>query len=73
MQSCPHCETLRKVELVTRKERVTMKGKEITFKARSYKCIKCNEEFDTAETLDKNLVSARKEYDILYKRDKNGK
>lgn len=62
MKSCSQCEAMREVEMVTREELVTMKGHEITFTAQSYRCLECHEEFDTAETLDKNLESARETY-----------
>ena len=44
-----------------------MKGQIVTFKAHSFRCSHCGEEFDTAESLDKNLESARKEYSKIMK------
>ncbi len=57
--SCPDCETGDNVTPIDYVETVTMKGTEITFPANSFICTGCWGEFDTAETLDKNLASAR--------------
>ena len=60
--SCPECEALRDVNLVERVQTLKMKGIAIKFQAKSYRCDFCEEEFDTAESLDENLNSARMEY-----------
>lgn len=59
---CPECEDICKVELVEIDESVTMKGKEVSFTAFSYRCTKCREIFDTITTLDLNLKRAHVAY-----------
>lgn len=60
--SCPNCEAIRSVEEIFADETLTMKGQEITFKARFYRCQKCNGEFETFDQLGDNLRSAREVY-----------
>jgi putative zinc finger/helix-turn-helix YgiT family protein len=63
---CFTCETERDVELVERKETVTIKGKEVDFTAVSYRCTVCGDEFETPEQLDANLEAAREAYAQRY-------
>jgi len=63
---CFTCETERDVELVERKETVTIKGKEVEFIAVSYRCTVCGDEFETPEQLDANLEAAREAYAQRY-------
>jgi putative zinc finger/helix-turn-helix YgiT family protein len=67
MKPCPRCEANRRVDLVSHNDHVTINGQEISFAAQSYRCRECGEEFDSMETLDKNLESARDTYDRLFK------
>ena len=64
--SCPHCEQVRDVELVEHDETVTIKGRDVSFKAQLYRCATCGEEFETPAQLDINLNAAREAYDRLY-------
>ena len=64
--SCPHCEVVRDVELVQHDEQVTIKGREITFKARFHRCLHCGTEFEMPGQLDANLDAAREAYSRLY-------
>jgi putative zinc finger/helix-turn-helix YgiT family protein len=64
--SCPNCETIRDAEIVERQEQVTIKGREVTFKAQLTRCLTCGDEFDTPEQLDRNLEAAREAYARLY-------
>jgi transposase-like protein len=67
MKPCPRCEADRPVELVVLETSVSMRGKDVSFSSESYRCSVCGEEFDTAETLDRNLERAREEYDRRYR------
>lgn len=69
LMPCPQCEAVRKIELVTYEDRITMKDLVISFPAHSYRCLECHEEFDSSETLDRNLESARR----IFKRQKEKK
>ena len=69
LMSCPECESTQEVNLVDYKMSCTIKGINIEFPAKSYECSKCKEMFDTSETLDNNLLSARKLYDEICKKD----
>ncbi len=64
--SCPHCEALRDVELIQRDEKATIKGREVTFVARLYRCNTCGTEFEAPGQLDANLEAAREAYARLY-------
>jgi putative zinc finger/helix-turn-helix YgiT family protein len=65
-RSCPTCETLRDVELVNRDEKVTIKGREVSFVAHLYRCTHCGTEFEDPGQLDANLEAARETYARLY-------
>jgi putative zinc finger/helix-turn-helix YgiT family protein len=65
-KSCPTCEVLRDVELVDRDEKVTIKGREVSFAARLYRCTTCSTEFEAPGQLDANLEAAREAYARLY-------
>jgi putative zinc finger/helix-turn-helix YgiT family protein len=62
---CPLCEQARDAEVVERDETVTIKGKEVTFPAHFYRCLRCGEEFETSEQLDANLLAAREAFKAL--------
>ncbi len=64
--SCPKCEALRDVEEVARDETVTIKEREVTFRARAYRCAICGEEFETPVQMDANLEAAREAYSRTY-------
>ena len=64
--SCPSCEAVRDVEVVERDEKVTIKGREVPFRARFSRCTLCGKEFETPERLDANLLAAREAYAHLY-------
>jgi putative zinc finger/helix-turn-helix YgiT family protein len=64
--SCPHCEAVREVELVERQEKVTIKGREIAFRAQLWRCKTCGEEFESPGQLDANLSAAREAYERSY-------
>lgn len=63
---CYTCETERDVELVERKETVTIKGREVEFTAVSYRCIVCGDEYETPDQMDANLEAAREAYAQRY-------
>jgi putative zinc finger/helix-turn-helix YgiT family protein len=60
--SCPHCESFREVELEERVEKITIKGREVSFRARFYRCLTCGGEFEAPGQLDSNLVTAGEAY-----------
>ncbi len=64
--SCPNCESLRDVELIVREEKATIKGREVGFPARFYRCKTCGEEIETPDQLDENLNEAREAYARIY-------
>jgi transposase-like protein len=41
--SCPHCELVRDVELIERDETVSIKGRDVVFKAQRYRCMTCGD------------------------------
>ena len=59
---CPTCEAIRDVETVERDEKATVKGREISFKARLSRCTVCGNDFETPEQLDANIGAAREAY-----------
>jgi putative zinc finger/helix-turn-helix YgiT family protein len=63
---CSRCATTRDVEVIEREEKVTIKGKEISFLARFSRCTTCGEEFEGPGQLDANLDAAREAYARLY-------
>ncbi len=63
---CARCGEIREVEIVEREELVTIKGKEISFKARYSRCLSCGDEFEASGQLDANLDAAREAYARLY-------
>jgi putative zinc finger/helix-turn-helix YgiT family protein len=63
---CSRCATTRDVELIDREEKVTIKGKEISFLAQFSRCTTCGEEFEGPGQLDANLDTAREAYARLY-------
>ena len=65
--SCPFCEKTQEVHLVSFDEMVIIKGMCVYFTARSYRCSVCKEIFDTAKTLDDNLIEARANYNEIMK------
>jgi putative zinc finger/helix-turn-helix YgiT family protein len=69
---CSRCGTVRDVELIEREEKVTIKGREVTFHAQFYKCVTCGEEFEVPGQLDRNLDAAREAYARLYEKVEPG-
>ncbi|HUW42092.1 MAG TPA: type II TA system antitoxin MqsA family protein [Rectinemataceae bacterium] len=63
---CSRCATTRDIEVIEREEKVTIKGKEITFVAHFSRCTACGEEFEGRGQLDANLDAAREAYARLY-------
>jgi putative zinc finger/helix-turn-helix YgiT family protein len=63
---CSRCATTRDIEVVKREEKVTIKGKEITFLAHYSRCLTCGDEFEAPGQLDANLDAAREAYVRLY-------
>jgi putative zinc finger/helix-turn-helix YgiT family protein len=53
------------VELVERDEKATVKGREVTFVARLYRCGTCGTEFEALGQVDANLEAAREAYTRL--------
>jgi putative zinc finger/helix-turn-helix YgiT family protein len=64
--SCPKCEALRDVEVISHDETATIKGREITFRVHTYRCATCGEEFETPSQMDANLEAAREAYSRMY-------
>jgi putative zinc finger/helix-turn-helix YgiT family protein len=64
--SCPTCEAIRDVELIGREEKVTIKGREVSFVAHFYRCPTCGKDFEAPGQLDQNLEAAREAYARLY-------
>jgi putative zinc finger/helix-turn-helix YgiT family protein len=54
------------MEIVERKEAVTIKGKEVSFLARFTRCTACGNEFEVVGQLDDNLDAAREAYARMY-------
>lgn len=63
---CSRCGKTRDFEVVEREERVTIKGKEVSFTARFSRCLTCGNEFETSGQLDADLDAAREAYARLY-------
>ncbi len=63
---CSRCGVTRDVEIVEREERVTLKGKEVSYVARYSRCLTCGDEFEAPGQLDANLDAAREAYARLY-------
>jgi putative zinc finger/helix-turn-helix YgiT family protein len=63
---CSHCGTIRNVELFGRDEKVTIKGREISFTAHFSRCTTCGDEVEAPGQLDANLDAAREAYARLY-------
>ena len=64
--SCPHCELVRDTELIERDETVSIKGRDVVFKAQRYRCITCGAEFEAPGQFDRNLNAAREAFARLY-------
>jgi putative zinc finger/helix-turn-helix YgiT family protein len=65
-RSCPHCELARDTQLIERDETVSIKGRDVVFKAQRYSCMTCGTEFEAPGQLDRNLNAAREAYARLY-------
>ncbi len=63
---CSHCATTCEIEIVEREEKVTIKGKEVSYVARLSRCTVCGDEFEAPGQLDANLGAAREAYVRLY-------
>jgi len=63
---CSRCATTRDIEVVEREEKVTIKGKEVSFVAHFSRCTTCGEEFEGPGQLDANLDAAREAHARLY-------
>jgi len=63
---CSRCATTRDIEVIEREEKVTIKGKEVSFVAHFSRCTTCGEEFEGPGQLDANLDAAREAYARLY-------
>lgn len=63
---CSRCGVTRDMEIVERKEEVTIKGKAICFLAHFTRCTTCGNEFETPQQLDDNLDAARETYARMY-------
>lgn len=63
---CFICEVEQNMEVIERKETVTIKGKEVNFTAVLCRCPQCHEELETPEQLDANLEAAREAYALRY-------
>ena len=62
--SCPYCEKVRDIEVVTREEQMEDNGVEFRYKVQQCLCKTCNEVFETAEQMDANLIAAREAYQV---------
>jgi putative zinc finger/helix-turn-helix YgiT family protein len=63
---CSRCATTRDFEVVEREEKVSIKGREVSFIAHFSRCTTCGEEFEAPGQLDANLAAAREAYARLY-------
>ena len=62
---CPVCGMEHEITLCSRKNRIEIKGVEVEYDEKYYKCPKFNDEeseFGSAKILDENLLNARNEY-----------
>jgi putative zinc finger/helix-turn-helix YgiT family protein len=64
--ACPRCEMNRDVEVLERMETVTIRGRDVAFKAQLSRCTVCGEEFEVPGQLDVNLTAARESWSRLY-------
>ena len=64
-----YCETVQDVQEIECTEKIEYKGKNIIYKAVHYQCCKCNEVFDSAEMMDKNILSAKNAYELNYAKE----
>ena len=64
--ACPRCEMNRDVEVFEREETVTIRGREVAFKAQLSRCTLCGEEFEAPGQLDANLTAAREAWSRTY-------
>ena len=63
---CPYCETVHNVKKIKRIENIIFKERLVEYEAIHFECCKCHECFDSAEMMDKNLLSAREAYEAKY-------
>ncbi len=63
---CPHCGISTVFTIEDRREKVTIKGREVAFISRVSRCEKCGEELETPGQLDENLDAAREAYARKY-------
>lgn len=63
---CSRCATTRDIEVVEREEKVSIKGRDVSFIAHFSQCTTCGEEFEAPGQLDANLAAAREAYARLY-------
>jgi len=61
MRKCPECDGMRGVKIERYKDHthVRLLRGAVYYWAESYRCLTCRELFDTVETTDRNLASAR--------------
>ena len=62
--SCPYCEKVRDIEVVTREEQLEDNEVEFRYKIQQCLCKTCNEVFETGEQMDTNLIAAREAYQV---------
>ena len=60
--ACPGCEAIRDVSVVRRDEEYSIKGEEVTVRAKFFRCETCGSEFATPEQLDQALGAAYRIY-----------
>lgn len=63
---CSRCGVMRDMEVFALEEQMTIKDKEVSFRAHFSRCQICGNEFETSEQLDANLDAAREAYAKLY-------
>ena len=63
--SCPYCEAIHDVQEIKRFENIVIKERNVTYEAVHYECSNCHEIFDSAEIMDKNLLTASEAYELL--------
>ena len=62
--SCPYCEKVRDIEVVTREEQMEDNGVKFRYKIQQCLCKTCNKVFETADQMDANLIEAREAYQV---------
>ncbi len=65
-KSCPYCEAIKGVEEVNQEETIEYKAKMVSYNAIHYECSSCHNFFDSAEMMNRNLLSVKDAFDLQY-------